>query len=81
VIAIELVTKLCASRCLIDATYGHVAAVAFVPACNLLIWVALDQERRWSIRWLAFANGSAIAIATLYALLFLPLCRSRSSQS
>src|SRR2546428_2831779 len=54
-------------------TYGHVAAVAFVPACNLLIWTALDQERRWSARWLAFANGVAIAIATLYALLFLPL--------
>jgi hypothetical protein len=74
VIAIELATKLCAQS-LFDPmpTYGHVAAVAFVPACNLLIWIALDQERRWSIRWLAFANGSAIAIATLYALLFLPL--------
>src|SRR5882672_11394940 len=74
VIAIELTTKVCAQS-LFDPmpTYGHVAAVAFVPACNLLIWIALDQERRWSIRWLAFANGSAIAIATLYALLFLPL--------
>jgi len=74
VIAIELATKLCAQS-LFDPmpTYGHVAAVAFVPACNLLIWTALDQERRWSARWLAFANGVAIAIATLYALLFLPL--------
>ncbi len=54
-------------------TYGHVAAVAFVPACNFLIWTALDRERPWSARWLAFANGAAIAIATLYALLFLPL--------
>src|SRR5215470_8049313 len=74
VIAIELATKLCAQS-LFDPmpTYGHVAAVAFVPACNLLVWTALDQERRWSARWLAFANGSAITIATLYALLFLPL--------
>src|ERR1700704_5550556 len=74
VIAIELVTKLCAQS-LFDPmpSYGHVAAVAFVPACNLLIWTALDRERRWSAGWLAFANGSAIAIATLYALLFLPL--------
>ena len=74
VIAIELVTKVCAQS-LFDPmpTYGHVAAVAFVPACNLLIWTALDQERRWSARWLAFINGAAIAIATLYALLFLPL--------
>jgi len=74
VIAIELVTKVCAQS-LFDpmSTYGHVAAVAFVPACNLLIWTALDREWRSSIRWLAFANGAAIAIATLYALLFLPL--------
>jgi hypothetical protein len=74
VIAIELATKLCAQS-LFDPmpTYGHVAAVAFVPACNFLIWTALDRERGWGVRWLAFANGAAIAIATLYALLFLPL--------
>src|SRR5215470_3006963 len=74
VIAIELATKLCAQS-LFDPmpTLGHVAAVAFVPACNLLIWTALDREQGWSARWLAFANGSAIAIASLYALLFLPL--------
>ena len=64
VIAIELATKLCAQS-LFDPmpSYGHVAAVAFVPACNLLIWTALDREQRWSIGWLAFANGAAIAIA------------------
>src|SRR5690348_170436 len=74
VIVIELVAKLCAQT-LFDPmpTWGHVAAVVFVPACNLLIWTALNQERRWSLRWLAFANGAAIAIASLYALLFLPL--------
>src|SRR5215475_4955634 len=74
VIAIELVMKLCAQS-LFDPmpTYGHVAVVTFVPACNYLIWAALEYERRWSARWLAFANGAAIAIASLYALLFLPL--------
>jgi Vault protein inter-alpha-trypsin domain len=74
VIVIELASRLSAQT-LFDPmpTWGHVAAVAFVPACNLLIWTALNQERRWSIRWLAFANGSAVAIATLYALLYLPL--------
>src|SRR4029450_8899835 len=66
VIAIGVVTSL-AAQSLFDPmpTYGHVAAVSFVPACNLLIWVALDQERRWSARWLAFANGAATEIATL----------------
>jgi hypothetical protein len=74
VIAIELVMKLCAQS-LFDPmpTYGHVAVVTFVPACNYLIWAALEYERRWGARWLAFANGAAIAIASLYALLFLPL--------
>src|SRR5215510_11960112 len=44
VIAIELATKLCAQS-LFDPmpTYGHVAAVAFVPACNFLIWTALAR--------------------------------------
>src|SRR5215475_1906363 len=74
VIVIELATKLCAQT-LFDPmpTWGHVVAVAFVPASNLLIWTALNQQQRWSARWLAFANGAAIAIASLYALLFLPL--------
>jgi hypothetical protein len=74
VIAIELATKLCAQSFFDPMpTYGHVAAVAFVPVCNFLVWTALDQQRGWSIIGLAFANGAAIAIATLYALLFLPL--------
>ena len=79
VIAIELVTHMCAQSFFDPIpTYWHVAAVAFVPASNLLIWAYLtscylELEPRRSVRWLAFANGAAIAIAALYALPFLPL--------
>ncbi len=74
VIGIELLTHMCADSFFNPMpTYWHVAAVAFVPACNLLIWAYLEYEQPWNAKWLAFANGAAIAIATLYALLFLPL--------
>jgi Vault protein inter-alpha-trypsin domain len=74
VIGIELATHLCAQSFFDPMpTYWHAAAVMFVPACNLLIWAYLEYEPRWSARWLAFANGAAIAVAALYALLFLPL--------
>jgi hypothetical protein len=79
VIGIELATHMCAQSFFDPMpTYWHAAAVAFVPACNLLTWSYLfrsylEYEPRLSIKWLAFANGAAIAIAALYALLFLPL--------
>jgi hypothetical protein len=74
VIGIELVTHMCAQSFFDPMpTYWHAAVVAFVPACNLLIWAYLEYEPRWNAQWLAFANGAAIAIAALYALLFLPL--------
>jgi vault protein inter-alpha-trypsin-like protein len=74
VIGIELVTHMCAQSFFDPMpTYWHVAAVAFVPACNLLIWSYLEYQPRWNARWVEFANGAAIAIAALYALLFLPL--------
>src|SRR5262249_16920472 len=50
-----------------------------VPASNLLIWLRLRQPvvpgeaPRMADRWLAFTNGAAIAIAGVYALIFLPL--------
>jgi len=78
VIGIELATHMCAQSFFDPMpTYWHVAAVAFVPASNLLIWASLtwcylEFEPQWSTKWLAFANGAAIAIAALYALLFLP---------
>ena len=55
-------------------TFWHVAVVRLVPASNLLLWLRICRNaRRGSAVWLAFANGAAIAIAALYALLFLPL--------
>src|SRR5215831_7074170 len=74
VIGIELATHLCAQT-LFDPmpTIWHAIAIVFVPASNLLIWKKLEAGWRWNVRWLAFANGAAIAIAAVYALLFLPL--------
>src|SRR5262249_14500021 len=54
-------------------TDWHLAAAGFVPASNLMIWLLLDRGRLRHIRWIAFANGAAIAVATVYAALFLPL--------
>src|SRR5215468_846296 len=74
VIGIELVTHMCA-RAFFDPvpTWGHAAAAAFVPASNLLIWTRLRNPTVRHARWLAFASGAAIAIGSLYALLFFPL--------
>src|SRR5215471_4607858 len=74
VIGIELITHMCA-RVFFDPipTYWHAAAAAFVPASNLLIWKQLQNPTVRHIRWLAFANGAAIAIGSTYAVLFLPL--------
>jgi hypothetical protein len=44
-----------------------------VPASNLLVWSRLQHGDTRHARWLAFANGAAIATAGYYALLFLPL--------
>src|SRR5262245_58393973 len=74
VIGIEALTHICAQN-LFDPmpTAWHVAIVGFVPACNLVTWLALEHGRLRHTQWLAFANGAAIAIATVYAALFLPL--------
>src|SRR5262245_47079281 len=74
VIVIELATHFCANVFFDPIpTYWHLVAVAFVPASNLLIWAHLRSKRPWNVKLLAFANGTAIAIASVYALLFLPL--------
>ena len=74
VIAIELTEKLCASI-LFDPmpTLWHILAVSLVPASNLLIFRHLRSDPPRHSAWFAFANGAAIAIAGLYALLFLPV--------
>jgi hypothetical protein len=74
VIAIELTAKLCAST-LFDPmpTAWHILVVSFVPAGNLLVFRHLRSEAPRHSAWFAFVNGAAIAIAALYALLFLPV--------
>src|SRR5262245_5508749 len=74
VIAIELATRICAEA-LFDPmpTYWHTLAISLVPAGNLLLWARLRDHASKALAWLAFTNGAVIAIAGLYALLFLPL--------
>jgi hypothetical protein len=74
VVVIELVSGMCASAFFDPMpTVWHVLAVCAVPASNLLLFHHLRDHPQWSAKWLAFANGGAIAIASFYALLFLPL--------
>src|SRR5262245_8452437 len=74
VIAIELATRICAEA-LFDPmpTYWHTLAISLVPAGNLLLWARLREQAPKALAWLAFTNGAVVAIAGLYALLFLPL--------
>ena len=74
VIAIELTEKLCASV-LFDPmpTVWHILVVSLVPASNLLVFRHLRSDAPRHSAWFALANGAAIAIAGLYALLFLPV--------
>lgn len=72
-IGYELVTQACASIFFDPLpTLLHVLLVALVPVFNLLLWSSLTHAnpRR---RYLAFANGVAIAIAAVYSFLFLPV--------
>ena len=74
VIAVELGTHMCAEAFFDPMpTYPHVLAVAFVPLCNLFLWRWMHTGDFRKLRWLAVANGMALAIAGFYALLFLPL--------
>ncbi len=54
-------------------TIWHALLAAFVPAANLLVWLALrrgDLRRRSLLGW---ANGAALAVSLFYAVCFLPL--------
>ena len=74
IIGLELISRMCADAFFDPMpTYWHVAAVALVPLSNLLIWHHLQGGARPGSKWLAFANGGALAIAGCYAFLFLPL--------
>ena len=70
----EFFTGACAGL-LFDPIPGiaHLVLVALVPLINLATWVAvLREDLRWQT-WLGWANGFAIGVALVYALLFLPV--------
>jgi hypothetical protein len=74
IIALELVSHMCAQAFFDPVpTYAHAVAVFSVPAANLLVWKHLWDGSLRKPKWLAFANGIALAIGGFYALLFLPL--------
>ncbi len=53
-------------------TSGHAVLVTLVPVVNLAVWMAvLHPHPRWRTR-LGWANGFAIGVGLVYALLFLP---------
>lgn len=73
-LAFEFFTGACAGL-LFDPIPGlaHLVLIALVPLINLAVWVAvLREDLRWRT-WLGWANGFAIGVAAVYALLFLPV--------
>jgi hypothetical protein len=74
VVLLELASRMCATSFFDPMpTWGHVVAVFFVPAANLLIWSHLQKANARCTRWLVFMSGAALVIGGFYALLFLPL--------
>jgi hypothetical protein len=73
-IAFEFVSGACAGSFLDPLpTLAHVALAGFVPLANLVVWL---EVRRGTVRWLpwlGWANGAAIAISLVFAIVFLPL--------
>jgi hypothetical protein len=71
--AVELATGLCGGAFFDPIpTWGHGVAVLAVPTINYLLWAAARREGTPS-PWLTTAAGAAMAIAFVYALIFLPL--------
>jgi len=74
VVLLELASRLCATSFFDPMpTWGHVVAVFFVPAANLLIWSHLQNADAPCPRWLVVMSGAALVVGGFYALLFLPL--------
>lgn len=73
VIAIELVTGLCANAFFDPMpTIGHALFVGAAPFVNLLLWRNLRNALP-SPKWLPLAAGAAAAISAAYVILLLPL--------
>jgi hypothetical protein len=72
-VVFEFLTGACAGA-LFDPipTLAHAVLVTLVPLVNFIVWLAVCRnDGRWRAG-LSWANGFAIGIATIYALLFLP---------
>src|SRR5262245_38637538 len=66
-VGVELATRMCAEAFFDPLpTVWHVLAVSLVPLGNLLIWLELRGRRTLGLRHLAFASGTAMAIAGVY---------------
>ena len=73
-LALELATRMCAGAFFDPLpTIWSVLLVAFVPAANLLAWLAIQDNQAERRTWLGWVNGAAIGVASYYAFLFLPL--------
>jgi len=73
-IGVEISTGMCAGVVFDPLpTVLHTAAVSLVPISNFLVWLCLRNGRTAGLQRLAFAHGAAMAVAGIYALLFLPV--------
>jgi hypothetical protein len=73
-IAFEFVSGACAGLFLDPLpTLAHVALASFVPLANLLVWLEVRRGTLHWLPWLGWANGAAIAISLVFAIVFLPL--------
>jgi hypothetical protein len=74
VIAIELSSRLCATSFFDPMpTWWHAGLVALVPVANLLLYLALSEQRARARPTLLALNGAALAVGAFYSLIFLPL--------
>jgi hypothetical protein len=78
-VLIELILRLCGSTVFEPMpTIWHVIAVSAVPLINFSLWWHLRSKQPTPLiqshaHWFMFAGGAAIAIASIYSLIFLPL--------
>lgn len=73
-LGIEAVTGMCAGAFFDPIpTLAHAALVALVPLANGWAWWSVSRGDARHLGWLGGLNAAALAVATVYALVFLPL--------
>lgn len=73
-LVLEYFTHMCAGAFFDPLpTFWHVLLVAFVPAANLVVWLALQNNDARHRKLLGWANGVAIGVAIFYSVIFAPL--------